>query len=433
MKAQFRNSRASACVLNSSYADFALTTISSLLRTGAARHAGSRSRFFPYRLGDAQEVATEDLCYFCVRIAGTHEFIRDRRVDFRAQCDSTRVSVLRRYRAGRQLRFTLFRRFVEQGGVQTDADVIGPDQLHDVVDVAYDIGRSRLRCAQKDTVTADPDHATTGRAAPDEIVRHISGMRHESSRVGVREYDGFRIVLEYVVRRTLTGVTAAGHHPERRHLVQQLPAEAGQTHPRSVATASREIIGVIGNQHPAHAQVIEQSEKARILFHHVHPFDIERDRQSSRRFGGTDIGDCLHQAVAIDMGLDPAAHLRQQANLPLERHLVVADIETDDIDAGSAEFAEPMDEAFVCVVIDGQVGMVVPDQRGLEQTTAFRLVRPILRRPWLGTGHPLLLSEYEIIAPDALPCGTSASSSTATRYPSGAARARVVQTAGRLL
>ena len=81
--------------------------------------------------------------------------------------------------------------------------------------------------------------------------------------------------------RAITGVGTADGHPDALHFRHDLPAEFRQSAIHILTTAAERVVLVVGDQHPAHAEVAVQLHHAQLAVECGSSFNVEKDPETA--------------------------------------------------------------------------------------------------------------------------------------------------------
>ena len=121
-------------------------------------------------------------------------------------------------------------------------------------------------------------------------------------------------------------MAATGHHADPGHFIEHCAPERGQPLIVILATAPQGIVLVVGDQHPAGAQVVIHFHHAELVCQYAAPFQVEKNSEFAFADGPFYITGGLDQEVIITMPPDPAPETsqHQQGILPgdgIETHI----------------------------------------------------------------------------------------------------------------
>src|SRR6185437_2914604 len=96
------------------------------------------------------------------------------------------------------------------------------------------------------------------------------------------EYHRPSRVLQRLGRSPRPGVRDAEYHPHPLHLVDDRSADTGEAGIGLIeASGAGRVAVVVGDQHPAHAELVESLYQALIALDGTHPLDVEDDSELS--------------------------------------------------------------------------------------------------------------------------------------------------------
>ena len=169
--------------------------------------------------------------------------------------------------------------------------MLGPDQLGHVVDVAHDDFGRRRAGAEEQADAVDPDDAAGGGAGPDQLVRDVARMVAQRARVGVREDHGPVGRVEDLARRAVPGVGTALDHADPIHLREDRAAEVGEPFVLGiVAAAAGEVPPVVDEQHPAHADLMQELDQRHLGAQRLDAFHVHAHGEAPARPGRAQVG-----------------------------------------------------------------------------------------------------------------------------------------------
>ena len=117
-------------------------------------------------------------------------------------------------------------------------------------------------------------------------------------------------------------------HAHPLHLGDHLAAEGGEPAVVVLAAATDPVVAVVGEQHPAHAEVVVQLDQARLVGDRVAALDVETDTPGASGSCALDVVERLRSAGTRRAAQQPVAHRgRASAGGFLDALLAEADIE----------------------------------------------------------------------------------------------------------
>src|SRR6185437_12842633 len=106
------------------------------------------------------------------------------------------------------------------------------------------------------------------------------------------------------------------------------------------ASAADAVVQIVSDEHPAHAEVVIKLHHARLVVNRVRAFDVEHDTQASAAARSFDVRDVMNEHIVLRMREQPAAEMREHANVRFDALLAEADVDAQDVDSASPKTFE---------------------------------------------------------------------------------------------
>jgi catechol 2,3-dioxygenase-like lactoylglutathione lyase family enzyme len=176
--------------------------------------------------------------------------------------------------------------------VETEADVLGADHAHGVVDGADERRGARVVVAEEEADAVDADDSPGGGTGSHLRVGDVAVVHLHAGRNRMREDDWRGGELEEVERRPRGAVRRVDEHPEVVQLTHQVAAVRGETDLGVVVAApSGAVPQVVGDQDRAYAELPEGCEQRELAVERLRSLEIERDRKPAAAVRLMDVGD----------------------------------------------------------------------------------------------------------------------------------------------
>jgi len=211
-----------------------------------------------------------------------------------------------------------------------------------------------------------PDDAAGGGAGAHHLVGDVARMVVDDACAAVREDHRLGGRGHRFQCRAVAGVAHADDHAHALHLGDGRAAERGQAGVLVLAAAAEPVVAVVGQQHPAHAELAVQRNQARLVGDRVAALDVEADGQPPAGACALDVVDAVDQHVVLGPRQKPVPEHRQHADVFLDALLAEADVEHRDVDACIAVALQPGQEGLV-MRAQRHAAVVVPDEAVLDQ------------------------------------------------------------------
>ena len=170
--------------------------------------------------------------------------------------------------------------------------------------------------------------------------------------------------IQHVHGGAIAGMGAIDQHADAVHLLDDAAPEGGEARILVMAAAAGAIGPVVGEEHLAHAEAIEEGDHVGFAVQRLHPLDIEGDGELPRLLGRQDVVGVADQREAVGMLLEPGEEGADVLDRMLPVDDVIADIDREVIHPRGAPMLQDLE-------IDRGIGpearVIVPDQRILMQ------------------------------------------------------------------
>src|SRR5579883_3342210 len=325
-----------------------------------------RRRSLPDLARDAHMVAAQDVAQVFLAIAPLEQSIGDFGYALRGHHADAVWIFIGRIDFGMRLDEFLDFRVVE-GVVEPDSDMLGAHQVGHVIDVPHHRVDADVVVAQERADAVDSNDAAGLCAGADELVIDIARMIPYGARIGMGEDDGVAGAFQDFLGASGADVRAAYDHSDPLHLIHDRSTKIRESGILVLAAAGEGIITVIGEEQPAHAELVVERYEARLLVETIATLDVEADRQSSFLWRLLDVAGPLHQKIVLRVRLDPMPEIRDESDGVLIRSGIKSHVERHRVDARSLVSLELSNRACFAGT-DCRAGVVVPDQNVREES-----------------------------------------------------------------
>src|ERR1700722_4645435 len=158
----------------------------------------------------------------------------------------------------------------------------------------------------------------------------------------------------------MTNVRAAEYHANSLHLVDDLTAVVREAGVLVHAAATELGVFIVGEEHPANAEAIEDPHQPRMRGDGIAALDVENHGELARLLACLDIGYGVSQGIVLIVVPDPVPKGGQHFECIGRVNDIEADIEGDDVDAGVAPPFELWKERVITRP-QGHTGVALPD------------------------------------------------------------------------
>ena len=161
-------------------------------------------------------------------------------------------------------------------------------------------------------------------------------------------------------------MTEAHLHAHALHLGQYGTTEGGQPGVVRLAATPHAVGDVVGQQHPAHTQVVITLDEAELVADGIGPLDVKTHRQPARGPRPIEVFRLKQQQVLVGSCQQPIAQCNQHAQVVLGPLLSETDVHGDGVEAGGLVTRQLRQKGAV-LRPQRHAGVVIPHGHGIDE------------------------------------------------------------------